>query len=103
MRSFGVVVPDVLFEFFFELFFALEGCSFDEVVVERSPESLHFSVGLGTIGSGVAVFDSHFFEHSFKGMLSFLLGIPCAKFRAVIGQDFLELDVVVHVQDIHHP
>jgi len=39
MRSLGVVVPDVLFEFFFELFFALEGCSFDEVVVERSPET----------------------------------------------------------------
>ena len=102
MGSFVVVVPDVLFELFVELFFTLKGCSLDKILIERPPKPLHFSVGLGTIGPGVAVFDPHFLEHSFKWVLLLSLGVFRSKFRAIIRQDLLKLDVVVHLQDIHH-
>jgi len=102
MRSFCVVVVDVLFELFLELFFVFKGCSFDQIFVERSPKPFHFSVGLGAIGLGVAVFDPHFRKESFKWMPALFFRFFRPEFWTVIRKDLLKLDVVIHLQDAHY-
>ena len=96
--SFRVVVQEVLHQFILELGQVLERRAFDQVVIERAPEAFDLAVGLGSVGPGVAVFEAELQQHALEGVLRRLR--PCRHLRTVVGEDGLELDAVLDVEQV---
>ena len=100
MGSEVIVVDHVLEEFVGEVVEAFEGCALDEVVVEGSPEALDLAVGMRPIWPGVAMLDAELDQHRLEGML---FGRAArSELRAVVGEDFGELDPIGDVEGIDH-
>ena len=55
-----VVVEQVLLQLIPQLGHRLESGSFQQVLIQGTPEPLHLAVGLGPVGSGVAMLDAQF-------------------------------------------
>ena len=96
--SLSIVVEQILLQFVPQLGHRLEGCTLQQVIVQGSPEPLYLPVGLGPIGAGVAVLDAQLIEHPFHGVA---LNVPGrGHLGAVVGEDGLELDAVLHVKEV---
>ena len=82
-----VVVGDEIFEELVgEVIEVLEGCAFDDVVIEGSPKALDLAVGLRPVRSCVALFDAELEQHGLERMV--LRGVAEGELGAVVGQDF---------------
>src|ERR1044072_3129871 len=53
-----VVVDHILEQLIGEVVEIVEGCTFDDIVVQGSPEALDLAVGLRPVGSGVAMLNA---------------------------------------------
>ena len=100
MRSEVVVIDKIFEELVGEVIEIVEGCAVDDIVVKRSPEALYFAVGLRPVRPGVAMLDAEFDQHGLERVL--VGGVAGSELRAIVGEDFGELDPLADVESIDH-
>ena len=86
MGSFYIVVCKPISESDIEVFVGSKGIFVPEIIVEDSPKSFYFSVGLRTAYFGIFVYDIQFLKHNFKTMQMPRFPVMSGKFQPVIGK-----------------